>query len=305
MTRTALLPLALATGCITELPEVERPCEPWDQPGIYALHLDVAGYRRKAFVYVPPDSAGPRDLAVVLHGAGGNARHMAETTEYIPLARKEGFVVAFPEALDPLFARPAWNAGDCCLTADEEDRDTPDVQFMEALVAELADRTCTDRVLATGFSNGAMLVHRWACQKPTVDVAVPVGGTPAWDRCVGPPIPIRHYHGTDDPIVRVDGGGLDDRFPPLFDAFTPWLERNRCAEADPEIARDGTLSCHIYDCAAPTEICLIDGWMHRWPGGIYAGETGGVNATVDGWAFFQAHAPPRPPDDTSTHETTQ
>lgn len=287
-----LAPLLCLTACILELPDLADPCAPWDEPGIYDFTLEVDGTRRHAYVYVPPGSAGPRDLAVVLHGAGSNGRTTAEVSRYIALAKEEGFVAAFPEGTNPFLARPGWNAGDCCLTADEQHRDVDDVAYLDALVKELKQRTCSDRVLATGFSNGGMMTHRWACVSDLVDVAVPIAGTPLIGSCGGDPIPMRHYHGTADPIVPAKGGGRGE-FPPLDDAIAIWLERNQCEDLPPEVETFGILTCERYVCAAPTEVCLLDGWLHQWPGGVNTSATGGIDATKQSWDFFLDFAPPR------------
>lgn len=281
----------LLTGCVTELPKVADPCATWKQPGIYKMKLEVDDKTRTSWVYMPP-SAGPRDVVFALHGAVSNGRDTAEFSEFIGVAKSRGFVAVFPEGTNPLFGRRAWNAGDCCLNADENARDESDIQFMETLLDRLEKEACVDRVLVTGFSNGAMLTHRWACESDRVDVAVPIGGTPAWRTCPGEPFPIRHYHGTDDTIVPVDGGGIGD-FPPLHDAMSIWFERNQCSAEPPQRVTEGKTTCEVYDCAAPTEICLIDGWPHTWPGGILKGETGGLNATTASYDFFIEHAPAR------------
>lgn len=289
---TRLLPFLSLTACITELPELANPCAPWEAPGIYDLSVDVDGKKRHAFVYVPPDSAGPRDLVIALHGAGSDGRTTAEVSRYIALAKEEGFVAAFPDGTDPLLGRPGWNAGDCCLSADEEHRDIDDVAYLDALVKELERLTCSDRVMVTGFSNGGMMTHRWACSSDAVDVAVPIAGTPLVDACKGDPIPMRHYHGTADPIVPSQGGGRGD-FPPLDDAIGVWLERNGCQDVPPEVETFGILTCERYVCEAPTEVCMLADWKHQWPGGVLTSQTGGIDATKQSWDFFLEFAPPR------------
>ena len=66
----------------------------------------------------------------------------------------------------------SFNAGTCCPPANTLEVD--DVGLARAVVGNLSEQLCIDprRVWATGFSNGAMLAQRLACEAADVFVAV-------------------------------------------------------------------------------------------------------------------------------------
>jgi polyhydroxybutyrate depolymerase len=221
-----------------------------------------------------------------------NGRDFSDTTNLIALADKEGFVVVFPEGKGTL-AR-FWNAGQCCGSAARGG--VPDIAFLDQLVDELSPAVCGGRVLGTGFSNGGMMVHRWACQGRTLDGAVPVSGPleASLQNCDGPPMPILHIHGAADPLVPWQGGqgnGITDhRYRSVEETMGVWRERNRCTDAEPQLVLGNGVSCTNWECEAPTSMCLIDGWGHAWPGGRNGAAA--LDAGVEGYAWFDLSVAP-------------
>lgn len=267
-------------GCLTQLPEVSDPCGDWPSPGLYALDVEVDGRTRSPQVYVPA-SAGPRDIVVLLHGAGGNASGFSETTQFIEAADEEGFVFVAPNGLG--FPLRAWNAG------FGPDVNADDVAFLDATVAAVSERVCGDRTLATGFSNGGMMVHRWGCEGNQVDAIAAVAGPLLIEGCEGgSPLPVLHLHGTNDRVVPIGGGesSLGYEFPPVQDTIATWRERNECTEVTLDAVRDGDTVCTPYDCSVPTELCVIEEWAHRWPGGENSRGTD-ADATRRVWEWFR------------------
>ncbi|MCB9683881.1 MAG: hypothetical protein H6738_02000 [Alphaproteobacteria bacterium] len=267
MNRSALVAL-VSVACIPELPTLDDPCGDWPDPGLYRTveHPDDSGTRRP-YVYVP-DSTGPRDIVFVLHGAGMTGPKMVEVTGYLDAADALGFVVVYPNGLG--FPLRDWNAGPAWGGPD-------DVAFLESVAKDVSDKVCGRRILATGFSNGAMMGHRWACEGTMVDVLGVSSGPLMVDSCEGEPVPVRHYHGTADTTVPMDGGvgtpGRGISFTSVDDTMALWRERNRCSDAAPEFEQRGDTNCRRWDCEAATELCLVDGWGHMWPGGIHSAGT--------------------------------
>lgn len=66
-------------------------------------HFTSGGARRTYAAYVPPGD-GPRPLIILLHGSGGSGRDMVK--RWKGLARREGIVVAGPDATDRSRWRP-------------------------------------------------------------------------------------------------------------------------------------------------------------------------------------------------------
>jgi predicted esterase len=104
---------------------------------------------------------GPRAV-VVLHSLGH------EWTEgpalgWSALADTERFLAVYPQA------RPGasgWNAGLCCGTAQQTDRD--DVTFLAHVIADVKARYRVTRVYLTGYSNGGMMAERLLAEQPSL-----------------------------------------------------------------------------------------------------------------------------------------
>lgn len=286
-------------GCVPGLPDVDEPCEPWDEPGLYQIKVEMPdGPKRRAYVWVPT-AAGPRDMVVALHGGASSPTDLADVSQYMRVAENEGFVAVFPQGRGDLVN--LWNGGSCCGSSQDDRRDVDDVAFLERLVRELSPKVCGRRVLGTGFSNGGMLAHRWACEGSRVDAVVPVSGPLAIPeaRCEGPPVPIRHYHGTADSRVPYDGGSGDGysstEHRSVEETMATWRRRNLCADTAPQTRVDGDTVCQAWSCQAATELCSVEGWGHAWPGGRNSDRTS-ADATRDGWEWFQGLVPPTTDD---------
>ncbi len=249
-------------ACLGELPEVEDPCATWPEPGLYVL--PVPGYDRRPEIYVPA-SPGPRDAVVVLHGAGSTGDVMRrDTTEFQEFAEREGHVALFPNGSGTPVGY-YWNAGTCCGVGGVIE--APDVAFLDAAAAELRERVCVDRVVGTGFSNGAMMALRWSCEGTQSDGVLAAAGPLMVEGCGGAPEPVIYVHGEADPVVPIAGGdaALGVVFPDARDAFDAILARNQCT-GEPLVTKVGDTTCSAWTCAAETRFCTIRDWRHRWPG---------------------------------------
>ena len=229
------------------------------------------------------------------------------------LANQDGFIVVYPQGLDQ-----HWIDGRD-VNADEHRDGTDDVRFFAALIDHLASTHTIDRsrVYATGISNGGMMSLRLACDLANQITAVAIVTGSMWDElaatCTPPrPVPILILNGTDDPLVRWDGGDVT-----IFgksrgevwsteDTVAFWREHNRCP-ADAQISTlpdlnpdDHTRVTHtVYGpCADETTVALytIEGGGHTWPGGaqyLHHWLIGRTSREIDAntviWSFFEGH----------------
>jgi len=260
-----------------------------------------------------------------VHGYTGSARHSDGWTGLSELSDREGFVLVFPPGTsfdaslgDAVGGRRAtitsWNDQACSAPlqpeapACREDADPypcppecgacgpcnwcscyDDVGYIAALIDHLSAELCidTDRVLASGYSNGGMFVHRLGCALGDRLAAVaPMHGYLARGfNCAaeapGPSMLL--VGGTSDRTVPIDGSHASDGYIDTSQegVAEEWAQAQSCS-AEPvavETPWDGRreLSCVEYPgCAGGRAVrsCSWDG-AHVWPrdeAGAFGGE---------------------------------
>lgn len=239
-----LLSFLVASGCSARrrgpaLPDTGLPLSSGD----HVIPLRHAGRDRSYVVHMPPRAVAGLPLLLAFHGGGGHATQFKESAGLDRVADAEGFVVAYPNGTGPLPRRLlTWNAGDnCCGYAHSNDVD--DVGFAAAVVEDLAQRARIDRsrVYATGHSNGAILSHRIAAERPSLVAAVaPVAGS--LDLAGFAPavaVAVMQIHSVDDPRALY-AGGLGPPFPGtnnrvqhqgVQQGIDRWIAANGCASS--------------------------------------------------------------------------
>lgn len=91
-----------------------------------------------------------------------------------------------------------------------------ELAYVDQVIEDAAARVPldTDRVMATGFSAGGMMVWNLICHRSGRFAAfAPVAGTfwrPIPERCTTPPASVLHIHGDDDRIVPLAGRPIAD-----------------------------------------------------------------------------------------------
>ena len=259
------------------------------------VEVDVGGQAREAVVHIPQgaDDATPLPLVLGFHGFGGTTSDLEGDTGLFDKADSEGFVVALPVAT----GNPSrW---------DVRDRDSPDLAFVDALLAELEARICIDpsRIYATGFSMGGEMANAVGCSRPDRFAAIaPVAGVyaPRWrDICSGEPVPVVGFHGVLDPVVPYEGGTVGGR--PVLGAeqwAAEWAELNLCTDGPQAQPPIGDVQPLFWTaCEAPVEFYRVTEAGHSWPGGVHddpdmGGATRAISANELIWSFFERHAVP-------------
>jgi polyhydroxybutyrate depolymerase len=255
---------------------------------------------------------------LAFHGGGGNAKGFQEYAELDAVADREGFIVVYPNGTGPLPRRLlTWNAGDgCCGYAMA--RKVNDVGFATTVLADLESRTPIDRdrVYATGHSNGAIMAHRLAAERPELIAAIaPVAGSLDLER-FSPRrgVPVLQIHSVDDPRALY-AGGLGPPFPgtknrvfhqPVQAGLDRWIAVNKCrTRADTVAVRRGASGTREANqsatllvwrgCAEGAEVAhwKLTGSGHAWPGDsappggerLAGPQTTIVRAAEEVWAF--------------------
>jgi polyhydroxybutyrate depolymerase len=294
----------------------------------------VNGAERWFLVTVPGahDGSTPLPLVIDYHGLGEGAQIHTLMSAFSPVAEREGFVVAFPQGqFDPV----RWNAGaTTTFVGDPND----DLTFTDDIIDSLGESLCLDRtrVYASGLSYGAFMTSLLACGRSERFAAVaPVAGLRLLDPCPQErPVPIITFHGTDDTIVRFNGG-----FGPLpFSLATPtaadlngpgipasaagMAARNGCGPTPTDTQLTDEVIHRVYPCpaGADVEFYIVLGGGHAWPGSEFSRAiaavvgytTFDINASELAWDFFEQFQLPCPddvvceeePDASSTTTTT-
>ncbi|KAK7200548.1 Esterase PHB depolymerase [Novymonas esmeraldas] len=230
----------------------------------------AAGDEREAVVYVPESyPAAPLDgaaastpvaMMVLFHGLNDNCKHFLDATGFLPFADRDGFVIASVCGSQG-YLGTAWNAGMCCgFSNDKPD----DVGLAKQVVTELSKSVCVDRqrVMAVGFSNGAMLAEVLACEAPGhFRAAVSIGGVvelrpgnaAGLEKCTAAlantsttdRTSLLMVHGTADVMVPWGGNSLLG-FPSITANLEAWAERNGCGDETNTTISTPTYSNTIY-----------------------------------------------------------
>lgn len=176
--------------------------------------LEHGGRTRTFLSYVPAQVDPHPALVIVFHssmGDGAQAR-TAFGYDFDRLADQHGFIVVYPDGVER-----HWN--DCRKRAPFAARrlGIDDVGFIRALVAHFRANwnTGSDRVFATGVSNGGQMAIRLALEAPDLvhAVAPVVASLPAATnldcRVIGEPVSILFMNGTGDPMNPYGGGDVE------------------------------------------------------------------------------------------------
>jgi predicted peptidase len=189
--RTALLAPAFAPALMSACADVPPSAE-----GQHPLQLEVHGTDSPVRLWLSlprgyPASTGPWPLVVFLHGSGERGSDVERVkVNGPPKLAGEGVEFPFVLASPQLDEGRHWEPGS--LHA-----------LLQALRARL--RIDPDRVCATGLSLGGIGVWDWATAYPDDLAAIaPVCGYgDTDDACRARRVPVRAYHGADDPVVPI------------------------------------------------------------------------------------------------------
>lgn len=300
----AILPAALTAACASLTVPVESSA---------IVHNDT---NRSYRLYVPASvraKDAPAPLVLVLQGAGPGFDIM-DITRMTAVADREGFAVAFPNAVGDL-----WNDGALKAIGPNGSRD---VAFLRRVVADIEAKGLKldrRRIYALGLSNGGMMSLRAACE--AADLFAGVGAVAAsMPKALAPdcrpsaPVSVILVNGTDDPIVPYRGGTVRVGVVGFGEVLSTdetmalWAQANGCGTPSPAAAlpdrdrRDGSRAVQIdyADCrGGRLRLIRVEGGGHAWPGGLqFLPELliGAVNRDIDAgqaaWTFFK-EAPAR------------
>ncbi len=273
--------------------------------------LAIGPSSRTFLVHCPKNPAAPNPpLVIALHGGGTNGKTMERFSGLSEASERYGFVVVYPNGSGRLKMFLTWNAGSCCAYAQKHAID--DVSFIRGLIKYMIEQYHIDptRVYCTGISNGAMMAYRLAAEMPDRIAAIaPVAGTLTIDPgSIHAPMPIIHFHGTDDRFVPFAGGRgsrsiTRNSYMPVEETIRVWIRINQAttipgAEELPALHNDGTrVIRYTYRTREDRQnivLYKIIGGGHTWPGRPHARlllgrTTTEISANDLMWEFFRMH----------------
>ncbi len=254
--------------------------------------------KRSYRLYVPKgfDSSKPSPLLIALHGGLGTGKTMQSSAGLDDDADRAGMLVAYPDGVGR-----GWNAGTCCGGPMEKNID--DVLFMRNLVADVSRKYKVDakRIYGTGFSNGAMMLHRVACEAPEIFTAIaPVsGGMMVKDCAAKAGLPVMMVGGKADERILWKGGTFDGTYrPSMKEMVASFGRRNHCESAEESVEQRGVVDCRqLKGCRGGLAViwCGLEGVGHQWAGGktvfprLLGANTDEFDTSAEVVKFFQAH----------------
>jgi polyhydroxybutyrate depolymerase len=306
---------AEASACATGSYEGGVPPGPWGPgdypPGITAqTWLPITGVQgqqgltRQYKVHVPSGySAGvAAPLLFCFHGLGqdGVAFCTDDGVGWNTQADLKGFILVIPNGY-----QQSWNGGSCCGAAASMVLD--DVSLVRAIFAEVARHVNVDpkRVYATGYSTGAYMSYRLACEASDLVVAVAPsageigipsigggtgGGGGAADAgadfatCApSQPVSVLDIHGTSDTLISYSLQPKTLALAAMIDGCSATT-----MSSSPAPPSGGDTTCVTYSgCPGGIEVsaCAVQGGGHCWFGSPDCG-TGAAEVVCTGGGTF-------------------
>lgn len=275
------------------------------------------GITRNYTVYVPSTYSPQVDapLVVNLHGYTLNRGFQMTHSGMNAVAEREGFLVAYPDAVNSDWFGPQDN-----------------IRFIDRLLQDVSSQYSINdaKVYAAGFSQGGMMTYLLSVERPYTFAAIASVGGPrplaAADVYLPPsipavpsrPFPLLHIHGTGDPIVPYNGGvstvgALTLNFPPAQRLLHDYVLNNH-GDTTPIVTdlpnantTDGTtvqkwsynVGSYIDTAgvARPAEVLhyRIQNGGHNWPGDSTSWPAWAspvnqdISASAEIWNFFSRH----------------
>lgn len=254
------------------------------------------GLDRRYGMYFPPsyDGSTAMPLVVNIHGGCMDAASQMQEMNMRSLADANDFVLVYPEGVAEEGSEDCliWNSGPYGDTQDNK-ATADDLGFFTLLIETLESDYAidSDRIYATGFSNGGFMTHALACYQSDIFAAgAPVAGmiTASTDSSASMPcsptgpMPMIHFHGTQDYSVPIDSAEY---------AVDYWRQYNNTTESSINTVEDGSLTIerHSYtagDHGSSVEYYKVIGGYHE---GFSRIDYEGSNSLDLIWAFFSGY----------------
>jgi polyhydroxybutyrate depolymerase len=268
--------------------------------------IEIGNDQRKYRLFIPSTYSADNAFPLILnfHGTNSHPDPQVELSEFETLAETEHFIVVSPLAL---FKRKidgpiTWNVN--------LKKGPDDVVFIRQLITKLKQQLSIDetQIFATGFSGGARMSSRLACDLSlTIAAIAPVAGIRYPDDCrPSRGVPTITFHGEKDMVnhytLRSDS--------PVYwkmgvaDAIAAWVKNNQCQSITQSQYSQSVESIQYKNCKNNADIDFYRSTEagHTWPGSPMAEKLSGYGlgkteqdlpASRLIWEFFKLHPLPK------------
>jgi len=271
------------------------------------------GLQRKYIIHIPSSYDGTEAVPVifVLHGGSGTVESVQNFTQMNPVSDREGFIVVYPQGYGQSGMGGFTWADGRGTSADRLGVD--DVGFINSLIEEVKSEYTINRnkIYLTGFSNGAFMTQKIACEMNAQIAAIASLGSTMDVNLIetcspGRPLPVLIINGTADPFVPYEGGPMDGDVPDIISTNALndfWTDNNNCSTEVPPVdlpdsdqTDNSTATVFEFtNCSSDAIVkhFRINNGGHTWPGventnyERIAGETNeDIDASTEIWNFF-------------------
>lgn len=253
------------------------------------------GKDRHYWIYISPSytASKPASIVVTLHGMGDNATNF-KNIGFNYIADTANIIVLVPDALvDGLTGMTAWNSQAGIGGVYYPSADVNDIGFINAMVDSTQAQYAVNpaKIYVCGFSMGGFMTQKLALLSNEkfaafASIAGTIGSGIEIPSAVRP-LPMAHFHGTEDATVGYDTNTFGSNVKELIDY---WVANNECDTtpthtAFPDIYADGyTVDHFVYangKKGTVVELFRINNAGHDW-----LGMDNDIAYIVELWRFF-------------------
>ena len=240
-----------------------------------------AGGLKRSYEVIAPVKAPPQSAPVIvmLSGIYSTVAQEVSRDYLVPYANFNMAEVVYPVAY-----RQSWNAIGCCGKAAAKNVD--DLAFMKALVAKV-DPGHARQVYLVGYSNGARLAYRVACDDPALfDGYASVKGGPTPGCLMHSPVNMIQLAAVNDPEVPYKPAphGKPSSQTPMTTAVADLRTADKCTAATTK-AHSGNMTLTTWTaCADGTRVGFA-----VWSAGVHSFPRPPVSVPAASqviWSFF-------------------
>jgi polyhydroxybutyrate depolymerase len=197
-------------------------------------------------ISMPQDGKARGGAILWSHGYRGSAKAAMRNAGLRALAHEQGMALVALKSASDDWLIPG-------VPENPSETGATEFDYYDAVIAELRDRhgINTDRLIASGFSAGGMMVWNLACYRgDRFKAFIPVAGTfwePVPTECPTYPVDLIHVQGMADKIVPPEGRPIADSHQGnVYEALDRLDESGAFVERDSQIA-EGELTCQVYE----------------------------------------------------------